>query len=110
GAVVTPDRELAETVRVLREHGQRGKYNHETRGYTARLDTIQALVLRRKLPLLNGWNDERRLAAFFYSEALGGVGDLVLPNVPAGSDPVWHLYVVRTADPARLAAWLAERG
>ena len=49
-------------------------------------------------------------AALFYSEALAGVGDLVLPNVPAGSDPVWHLYVVRTADPARLAASLADRG
>jgi len=110
GAVVTPDRELGETVRALREHGQRGKYNHETQGYTARLDTIQALVLRRKLPLLDGWNDERRLAALYYTEVLAGAGDLVLPNVPAGSDPVWHLYVVRTADPARLAAWLAERG
>ena len=53
-------RTLAADVRALREHGQRAKYVHEREGYTARLDTIQAIVLLRKLPLLDGWNAERR--------------------------------------------------
>ena len=75
------------------------KYQHEFEGYTARLDTIQAIVLLRKLPLSTSWNDERRAAARFYLEALEGVGDLRLPPVPAGSEPVWHLFVVRTARP-----------
>jgi dTDP-4-amino-4,6-dideoxygalactose transaminase len=110
GAVVTDDARLAETVRVLREHGQRRKYDHEVEGFTARLDTIQAAVLLRKLPLLDGWNDERCAAARFYSEALRGVGDLTLPPVATGSNPVWHLYVVRTAAPEALAAFLRERG
>jgi dTDP-4-amino-4,6-dideoxygalactose transaminase len=110
GALVTDDAELAARVRALREHGQRAKYVHELEGYTARLDTLQALVLSRKLPLLDGWNEERRAAAAFYTAELAGVGDLVLPPVPDGSDPVWHLYVVRTAEPDRLAAALAERG
>ena len=101
---------LAAHVRALREHGQRAKYRHDWQGYTARLDTIQALVLLRKLPLLNRWNEQRRAAARFYGEALAGVGDVVVPPVPAGSDPVWHLYVVRTANPEKLAAFLAERG
>jgi dTDP-4-amino-4,6-dideoxygalactose transaminase len=110
GAVVTDDAEVAETIRALREHGQRGKYQHDLEGYTARLDTIQALVLAIKLPLLDEWNEERRTAARYYGEHLAGLGDLVLPHVPEGSNPVWHLYVVRAADPVGLAEWLAERG
>jgi dTDP-4-amino-4,6-dideoxygalactose transaminase len=110
GALVTSDGELAARARVLREHGQTRKYRHEAEGWTARLDTIQALVLLRKLPLLDGWNEERRAAAAFYSEALAGVGDLRLPPVAAGSEPVWHLYVVRTAAPERLAEHLAADG
>ncbi len=110
GALVTDDPELAATVRALREHGQREKYLHEREGYTARLDTIQALVLRHKLPLLDGWNEERRLVAALYGEGLAGVGDLVLPPVPPGSEPVWHLYVIRTADPLALAGFLHARG
>ncbi|MGD0168031.1 MAG: DegT/DnrJ/EryC1/StrS family aminotransferase [Gaiellaceae bacterium] len=110
GACVTDDEELAAHIRALREHGQRRKYFHDFEGYTARLDTIQALVLLRKLPLLAGWNEERRAAASFYTQALDGVGDLVLPPVPEGSSPVWHLYVARTADPIKLADFLRERG
>jgi dTDP-4-amino-4,6-dideoxygalactose transaminase len=97
-------------VRALREHGQTAKYVHAFEGWTARLDTIQALVLSHKLPLLDGWNEQRRAAAAFYDEALGGVGDLRLPPTAEGSTPVWHLYVVRTADPNRLQLFLRERG
>ena len=110
GALVTDDLELSGRIRALREHGQRAKYRHDWTGYTARLDTIQALVLLHKLPLLDGWNEQRRQVARFYGQALAGVGDLTLPPVPEGSDPVWHLYVVRTESPERLAGFLAERG
>jgi dTDP-4-amino-4,6-dideoxygalactose transaminase len=109
GALVTADRELAARVRALREHGQQAKYRHEVEGYTARLDTVQALVLLHKLSLLDVWNEQRRTAAALYSASLDGVGDLRLPLVPEGSDPVWHLYVVRTARPDLLAAHLAQR-
>ena len=110
GALVTDDEQLASRIRALREHGQTRKYEHEWEGYTARLDTIQAAVLLRKLPLLAGWNESRRAAARLYSEALAGVGDLILPAVAPESEPVWHLYVVRTSDPVALADSLAERG
>ena len=110
GALATDDAELAATVRALREHGQSRKYRHDLEGYTARLDTIQALVLELKLRLLDGWNEERRAAARFLSEGLAAVGDLVLPAVAPGSEPVWHLYVVRTPDPDSLARFLGERG
>jgi dTDP-4-amino-4,6-dideoxygalactose transaminase len=110
GALVTNDESLAESVRALREHGQRAKYRHDLEGYTARLDTIQAIVLSHKLPLLDGWNEDRRAQARYYSDALDGVGDLKLPRVARNSEPVWHLYVIRTAEPPRLAEFLQERG
>jgi dTDP-4-amino-4,6-dideoxygalactose transaminase len=110
GALVTNDDDLAETVRSLREHGQARKYHHALEGYTARLDTIQALALLHKLPHLDAWTAERRAIAAHYTAELAGVGDLRLPLVPPGSEPVWHLYVVRTADPPALADFLATRG
>jgi dTDP-4-amino-4,6-dideoxygalactose transaminase len=110
GAVVTDDGELADTVRMLRQHGERAKYEHELEGYTARLDTLQAIVLLHKLPHLAAWNEQRRSIARLYGEALDGLGDLRLPPVPPGSEPVWHLYPVRTGDPAALGAFLGIRG
>ena len=67
-------------------------------------------MLLHKLPHLERWNEERREVAAAYCERLGSVGDLRFPPVPAGSDPVWHLFVVRTADPEPLQGFLAERG
>jgi dTDP-4-amino-4,6-dideoxygalactose transaminase len=110
GALVVDDSALATRVSALREHGQPAKYRHAEVGYTARLDTIQALALLRKLPLLDGWNDERRAVANRYLEGLSGVGDLTLPPVAENSQPVWHLFVIRTADPEALALHLRERG
>ena len=109
GALLTDSAALADTMRALREHGQTAKYKHEFEGWTARLDTIQALVLLRKLPLLDGWNEQRRTAAAWYTEALAGVGDLRTPTVPDGSEPVWHLYVVRTRHRDELAEFLRGR-
>ena len=108
GAVVTPLDVTDALLRALREHGQRAKGEHVAVGYTARMDTIQALALLSKLPRLWGWNQERRDIAYTYNEQLQGVGDLWLPTVEEG-DAV-HVYAVRTADPGALAAHLAERG
>jgi dTDP-4-amino-4,6-dideoxygalactose transaminase len=110
GALVLDDPLLEAELRALREHGQREKYRHVREGFTSRLDTLQAAVLLRKLPLLDGWNEERRAAAAFYGDALADVGDLRLPPVPVGSDPVWHLYPVRTARRDALADALGARG
>src|SRR4029077_18349230 len=93
-----------------REHGQEEKYHHRLEGYTARLDTIQALVLLAKLPLLDGWNDERRTAARLYADGLADVGDLILPPVPEGSDPVWHVYAISSRTRERLETFLGDRG
>jgi dTDP-3-amino-3,4,6-trideoxy-alpha-D-glucose transaminase len=110
GALVTDELELARVVRALREHGQHVKYEHALQGYTARLDTIQAAVLLRKLPLLDEWNRSRTAAAHLYRELLDGLGDLHLPPVPPGSVPVWHLFTVRTAHREELESFLREAG
>lgn len=109
GAVVTDDPKVAERVRMLRVHGERAKYDHELVGWTARMDAFQAAVLTHKLAHLSRWNTERRAIAAAYSELLAGTGDLVLPPVAAGSDHVWHLYVIRTGNPDDLAEHLRTR-
>jgi dTDP-4-amino-4,6-dideoxygalactose transaminase len=110
GALVTDDEELAGRTRALRVHGETRKYHHEYVGYTARLDTIQAIVLLEKLPMLQEWNRQRRAAARFYSHTLSGLDGLRLPAESPGSESAWHLYVVRTDAPKGLAEFLAERG
>jgi dTDP-4-amino-4,6-dideoxygalactose transaminase len=110
GALVTDDEELAHNVRALRVHGETRKYHHEYVGYTARLDTVQAIALSEKLPLLDVWNRQRQAAARFYTESLSGLEQLQLPQEPAGSASVWHLYVVRVSDPEGLAEFLSTRG
>jgi dTDP-4-amino-4,6-dideoxygalactose transaminase len=110
GAVVTDDAELAARIRMLREHGQERKYVHAAPGWTARMDAFQAVVLVEKLAQADAWTAERRAVASLYGELLAGVGDLRLPPVPVGSEPVWHLYVVSTSDPEALVAFLRERG
>jgi len=110
GALVTDDDTIADLARALRQHGEVEKYRSLRPGYTARLDTLQALVLSCKLPLLDDWNRERAEAAAFYDDGLAGVGDLRLPPRAAGSTPVWHLYVIRSGRRDALMAHLADEG
>jgi dTDP-4-amino-4,6-dideoxygalactose transaminase len=109
GAMVTNDSAVASHARALRQHGQVRKYRHDHVGYTARLDTLHAIVLQHKLPFLDEWNEARRAARAFYDVSLAGVGDLGLPPQAAASSPVWHLYVVRTKQRGRLTPFLAKR-
>jgi len=110
GALVTDDDAIADLARALRQHGEVEKYRSVRSGYTARLDSMQAIVLGCKLPLLDGWNAERVEAAAFYDSGLAGVGDLRLHPRAPGSTPVWHLYVVRSARREELEAHLAAQG
>jgi dTDP-3-amino-3,4,6-trideoxy-alpha-D-glucose transaminase len=110
GAVVTNRPDVAERVRLLRSHGENPRYRHRAIGSTARLDGLQAAVLRAKLPRLDGWNEERRSAAAALRRALEPA-DVVLPAAPVdGGDHVYHLFVVRAADRDALREGLAARG
>ena len=96
GAVVTDDDELAERIRMLRDHGRISHYAHQDYGYNSRLDAIQAAVLRVKLERLAEWNRRRREIAESYRELLEGA-DLVLPTEPEGMASAYHLYAIRSA-------------
>jgi len=109
GAVTTSDAELADRVRVLLNYGSRVKYRNEVRGFNCRLDEVQAAFLRAKLPHLDRDNARRRQIAERYTDQLRG-SELVLPVVPREVDPVWHLFVVRSARRDKLQKALLERG
>jgi dTDP-3-amino-3,4,6-trideoxy-alpha-D-glucose transaminase len=111
GAVVTSDDELAERLTLLRSHGEspRHRNRHRVCGTTARLDGLQAAVLRVKLRRLEGWNETRRNLAAALTDALGE-SQLELPSVRDGGDHVFHLYVVQTDWRDELRVHLADLG
>lgn len=119
GAVTTAIPEFAERVRLLRAHGERPRYNHQVIGTTARLDALQAAVLRRKLTRLDGWNDERlRLGGALHARLLkttsthAGGSRTVDPvgAPPRHCDHVYHLFVVRCAERDALREHLTREG
>jgi dTDP-4-amino-4,6-dideoxygalactose transaminase len=111
GAVTTNDAELAQKIRMLRDHGQAQKYYHDVEGYNGRLDAIQAGVLRAKLQHLAVWNEERRAAARRYDELLGsGAAQVGLPFEPEWAKSVYHLYVTRVANRATIQESLGKVG
>lgn len=95
GAVITNNKNLSDTIRMLRNVGQKEKNVHEIIGYNSRLDTIQAAILRTKLPHLQGWIQRRRGIASYYTSQLQGL-PIVLPNEPNYALASYHLYVIRT--------------
>jgi dTDP-4-amino-4,6-dideoxygalactose transaminase len=110
GAVLTGSAELAERVRLLREHGSPRKYEHAVVGYNSRLDTLQAVVLSAKLRRLPGWNDARRAAAARYDALLSEVDGVATPATLPGNEHVWHLYVVRVPERDRVLKELHAAG
>jgi len=111
GSIVTDDDKLAEDLRALREHGQSTRYYHPVVGYNARLDEIQAAILRIKLRRLDQWNAQRLAHARKYNELLAG-SDIVAPELPAAGRHVFYCYVIRVPGGRRdaLRAYLTERG
>lgn len=95
GLVTTNDDELAEKVRLLRDHGSPEKYHHTMVGLNGRLDELQAAVLRTKLPYLEGWNQKRREHAARYTELLSDSDVVVCPTAADYAEHIYHLYVVR---------------
>jgi dTDP-4-amino-4,6-dideoxygalactose transaminase len=109
GALVTNDARVAERVACLRNYGQQVRYHHIEKGWTARLDTLQAAVLTVKMKHLDEWNRRRSAHAMFYDEQLKTIGELRLPEVLPCRDHVFHLYVIRTQERDQLQAFLRSR-
>ena len=108
GAAVTNDSEIADAIRMIRDHGQSAKYYHDVEGYNGRLDAIQAQFLHAKLPYLDKWNSQRRHIATEYNRLLSQHEAVILPSEPAWSRAVYHLYVIRTTERNRLIEHLRE--
>jgi len=111
GAVTTNQEPLAAKCRMIRDHGSSKKYYHNVIGYNGRLDSIQAGILRVKLKQLPRWNQERVECAQRYSELLAPLaGSITMPHQPNWSKPVYHLYVVSTANRDGLQKYLGDAG
>jgi dTDP-4-amino-4,6-dideoxygalactose transaminase len=106
GGVVTNDEAIAARIRILRDLGQRKKYEHVAIGGNERLDTVHAAVLRVKLRHLDAWNAARRTHAAEYSRRLAG--SVRVPEVADWANPVWHLYVIRAENRDDVRAALEE--
>src|SRR5690554_3966213 len=119
GAIFTNDDELAHTLRGIVNHGMYERYHHDVVGVNSRLDSLQAVVLRAKLPLLDQYNKGRRAAARKYSKALEGHKNIIVPTLvhTCGTDGedcdchVFHQYTLRITNGQRdaLVARFAEK-
>lgn len=108
GGVVSNDTALASSVRLLRDHGRRDKYEHEIEGFNHRMDTLHAAVLRVKLKYLKRWNDRRRAVAALYREGLGKF--VTAPPDKKDTTAVFHLFVIQTPRRDALKKHLADKG
>jgi len=110
GAVVTNNTELADKMRMFRDHGQREKYYHSIVGWNARMDGFQGAVLSVKLKHLAGWNELRRKNAQFYNDLLADVDDIITPTETDYTKHVYHIYAIRAKKRKQLMDALAKDG
>lgn len=120
GILTTNDPALAEQARSLRNHGSKQRYYHDEIGANSRLDSIQAAVLRVKMPHLARWNQARRERAGFYDQLLQGTGltktganspaPVVLLKTRPQAHHIFHQYVIRVRERDQLRNFLKERG
>ncbi|MFK8302301.1 DegT/DnrJ/EryC1/StrS family aminotransferase [Capnocytophaga stomatis] len=110
GAIFTNDDALAHTIRGIVNHGMYVRYHHDVVGVNSRLDSLQAAVLRAKLPHLNTYNKKRQEAAKKYTDALKNNPNIITPFTGKGYDHVYHQYTLRITNGKRdeLAKVLSE--
>jgi dTDP-4-amino-4,6-dideoxygalactose transaminase len=110
GMMVTSDAAAAERLRKLRLHGGAKQYHHEEVGTNSRLDTLQAVVLLRKLPHLAAWSAARRAHAETYTAAFADLPAVRPPVVDPANDHIFHQYTLRVERRDALAAHLKAQG
>lgn len=110
GALVTKNEELAKKIQMVANHGQAIKYHHDIVGVNSRLDTIQAAVLKAKLPHLNDYNDARNAVAARYDEAFTNIPEVIIPARKEKAYHVFHQYtlVITNGKRDELKAFLAQ--
>lgn len=109
GAVTTNDLELASEIRILGNYGSNAKYHNKFKGVNSRLDELQAAFLRVKLRYLNDWNTRRKTIADLYMKSIKS-HSIVMPEVLAFVEPVWHLFVIRVSNRDVIQKHLSRNG
>jgi dTDP-4-amino-4,6-dideoxygalactose transaminase len=112
GAMFTSDDALAEQISSIVNHGMKVRYYHDRIGVNSRLDTIQAAILRVKLPLLDSYNRARQEAATYYNNAFKDISDIQTPKVAPFSSHSYHQYTLLVKNGKRdaLKKFLDEKG
>ena len=108
GMVTTNDDDLAQALRILRDHGQHPRYYYQRIGGNFRLDAIQGAVLSVKIKSLDAWSDKRRDNAALYNECLAGT-HVTCPTVESNNLSVYNQYTIRSCHRDELQAYLAEK-
>jgi dTDP-4-amino-4,6-dideoxygalactose transaminase len=108
GAVVTNNDELAEKMKMFRDHGQNKKYYHSVIGWNSRMDGIQGAILGVKLKHLDKWTETRRLNAKAYTNLLADVNGVATPVKNDYAKHVYHIYAIRSQNRDALMSALAE--
>jgi dTDP-4-amino-4,6-dideoxygalactose transaminase len=109
GAVTTDDGDLAQRIRLWRDHGSSKRYEHIFPGLNMRMDGLQGGILSVKLKYLDRWNNQRRQAAAAYDKAFVDT-DIEIPNEMDYGHHVYHLYVVQTSNRDTLRHQLTDAG
>lgn len=111
GAIFTNNDELAHRLRGIVNHGMYERYYHDEVGVNSRLDSVQAAILRKKLPHLDNYNESRGKAADYYDEAFADHQDILTPKRAANSTHVFHQYTLRIVNGKRndLQKFLTEK-
>ena len=108
GIITTNDEGISKKIKLMRDYGRTGKYEHESIGYNKRLDTLQAAILRVKLKYLDERNKKRREIANKYRILLEGLPVRHL-EVKDFAEPIYHMFVVRVKKRDQLRDYLAEK-
>jgi len=110
GAIITVDRQLAETIRILRQYGWRERYVSDVRGVNSRLDELQAAILLAKLPYLESENERRRKIASIYRQGLNSLDGIILPGEQTGVQHVYHQFVLLVRNRSEIVRKLSDAG
>lgn len=112
GALMTNEESLAQKIRMVANHGQEQKYEHESVGVNSRLDTLQAAILSFKLPYLEESLNKKRKLAKIYQQELKNVANIKLPEAKKGNQHTWHQFTIQIQDHSRdhLKKYLAQNG
>lgn len=110
GMIVTNNPDIYEKAVMLRDYGRTDRYNHKIKGYNSRLDTVQAVILRKKLKRLDKWNKMRQKNAVYYCQLLKSVDGIKLPVVRGDRSHVFQTFAVRLKNRDKIHDAMKKKG